>query len=386
MKRLTTIDFVRGLVMIIMALDHARDFMHITAITQNPTDLTITTPSVFFTRWITHICAPTFVFLSGTSAYLFFKNTNNLAESRRFLISRGIWLVILEFTVVNFALWFDPHFSVFLFDVIATIGFGFIALGLLLKSSPKTLGVIGLIIIFGHNLFPLIPFAEGSIIKLVLSPLFGPTAIPITAGTTFVMGYPPIPWLGVMLVGFAAGKFFEFDELKRKSLFLKIGIASLILFVIIRAINIYGDAVPWTMQKNGLYTFLSFINVTKYPPSLLFCLLTLGVMFIILSLAERKKNKLIDIAVVYGKAPLFYFIVHFYILHLLMFAMVFLQGFTVSDLQFGFNLGRPKEGSGVELWAIYLVWIAVVIALYPICKWYGNYKLSHREKKWLRYL
>ena len=221
--------------MIIMALDHTRDFMHITAITQNPTDLNTTTPILFFTRWMTHLCAPTFVFLSGTSAYLAFQNKNNLAESRWFLITRGIWLVIVEFTVVNFGLWFDIHFSVFLFDVIAAIGFGFIILGLLLKLSPKMLGIIGLIIIFGHNLLPLIPFAEGSIVKLILSPLFVPTAIPITANTNFIMGYPPIPWLGIMLVGFAVGKFFEFDEAKRKSLFLKIGVASLILFIIIRA-------------------------------------------------------------------------------------------------------------------------------------------------------
>ena len=158
------------------------------------------------------------------------------------------------------------------------------------------------------------------------------------------------------------------------------------LFVVIRLINIYGDSVKWTSQKNDLYSFLSFINVTKYPPSLLFCLLTLGIMFLILSLIEGVKNKFTDIATVYGKVPLFYFVLHFFIIHLIMFAMVFLQGYKSSDLVFGFNFGRPKDGGGVELWMIYILWIFVVAMLYPVCKWYGKYKANHKEKKWLSYL
>jgi len=386
MKRINSIDFARGLVMIIMVLDHTRDFMHTTSITQSPTDLATTTPMLFFTRWITHLCAPTFVFLSGTSAYVSLRSKNNFSKGRRFLLTRGIWLIILEFTLVNFGLWFDIHFQNFLFDVIAAIGFGFIILSLLLKASPKTIGIIGLTIIFCHNLFPLIPFGENSVIKNISSPLFAPTVYPLTSTTMFIMGYPPIPWLGVMLTGFSAGKLFELPLAKRKNIFLKIGLAALTLFVLIRLMNIYGDPVPWAKQKNDLYTFLSFINVTKYPPSLLFCLLTLGVMFLILSLTEGVKNKFTNIVETYGKVPLFYFLVHWYILHPLMFVMVFLQGFKNSDLVFGFNFGRPKEGSGVNLWIIYLIWISVVIMLYSLCKWYAKYKEYHKEKKWLRYL
>ena len=200
------------------------------------------------------------------------------------------------------------------------------------------------------------------------------------------MAYPPIPWLGIMLLGFAAGRLFEIAQPKRKRIFLKIGTGALMLFVIIRFINLYGDSFRWTAQKNGLYTFLSFINITKYPPSLIFCLVTLGIMFIILSFIEGIKNKYTDIAIVFGRTPLFYFVVHWYIIHPLMFVMVFLQGFKRSDLIFGFNFGRPKTGSGVELWAIYLIWIGVVIMMYPLCKWYGKYKEKHTEKKWLRYL
>jgi len=195
----------------------------------------------------------------------------------------------------------------------------------------------------------------------------------------FVIGYPPIPWLGIMLIGFAAGKLFELPAAQRKSIFLKIGIASLTLFIIIRSINIYGDSIPWATQKNSLYTFLSFMNVTKYPPSLVFCLVTLGIMFIILSIVEGMKNKFTEITTVYGKVPLFYFLVHWYILHPIMFLIVFLQGYKSADLLFGFNLGRPKGISGVNLWYTYLIWIGVVIILYPLCKWYDTKKIIKRK-------
>ena len=309
-----------------------------------------------------------------------------MAASRRFLLTRGIWLIVLEFTLVNFGLWFDIHFRVFLFDVIATIGFGFIILSLLLNLSAGTIGFIGLMIIFCHNLFAFIPTGDNFFLKNIVSPLFGPAAFPITTGKMFVMGYPPVPWLGIMLTGFAAGRLFELPVDRKKRLFLRTGLLSLSLFIIIRFINIYGDSFAWSKQKNGLYSFLSFINVTKYPPSLLFCLLTLGVMFLLLSFVEGMKNKFTNIVMVYGKVPLFYFIIHWYIIHPLMFVMVFLQGFKKADLLFGFNFGRPKEGSGVNLWIVYLIWIVVVIILYPLCKWYGKYKEEHREKAWLRYL
>ncbi len=386
MKRVLSIDIVRGFVMIIMALDHTRDLIHVNSITLQPTDLLTTNPALFFTRWITHLCAPTFVFVSGTSAYISFKNKKNIDETRRFLLSRGLWLIIVEFTLVNFGLWFDIHFNVFLFDVIATIGVGFIILSFFLKASVKTIAITGLAIIFLHNLVPLTPSTDASLFKRILIACFSPGAFPLVSGRLFVMGYPPIPWLGIMLIGFATGKLFELPAAQRKSIFLKIGLASILLFINIREINIYGDSIPWATQKNFLYTFLSFMNVTKYPPSLVFCLVTLGIMFIILSIVEGMKNKFTEIATVYGKVPLFYFIVHWYILHPIMFLIVFLQGYKSSDLLFGFNLGRPKGISGVNLLYTYLIWIGVVIMLYPLCKWYGRYKENHKEKKWLRYL
>jgi uncharacterized membrane protein len=369
-----------------MALDHVRDLMHVNSITQSPTNLLTTSPALFFTRWLTYLCAPIFVFLAGTSAYLFFKSKCNISQSRKFLLKRGLWLILLEFTLVNFALFFDVHFSTFIFEVIATIGFGFIMLSLMLKLSVRVIAITGLVIIFCHNLFALIPFAQGSTLKAVLTPLFSLAASPLNTHTVFVMAYPPIPWLGIMLVGFACGKLFELQAAKRKNLFIKIGLSALLLFAVIRFINIYGDSVPWSAQKNSLYTFLSFMNVTKYPPSLLFCLITLGIMFLMLAVAEQTNNTVTKIFNVYGKVPLFYFVVHFYLIHLIMIGLMLLQGFHWQQLDFSGTFGRPKSvTSGVGLSYIYLIWIAVVIVLYYPCLWFGKYKAEHKQW-WISYL
>jgi uncharacterized membrane protein len=387
MKRIHSIDIIRGLVMIIMALDHVRDLMHLNSITQSPTDLTTTTPLLFFTRWITHLCAPIFVFLAGTSAYISLKRKNDFISTKKHLLERGLFLLLLEFTVVNFALFFDIGFHTILFEVIASIGLGFIILSLLLKLPIRYLGYIGLIIIFGHNLTPVIPFAENSLIKSILMPFFSPSAIPLFAGKVFVMGYPPIPWFGIMSVGFACGHFFELAAEQRKKLFLNIGISSLLLFVTIRYMNIYGDSLQWSAQKDSLYTFLSFVNVTKYPPSLAFCLVTLGIMFLLLAFVENFNKGFQQISMVYGKVPLFYFVAHFYLVHSITLAMLFFQGVHWSQLEFATGtFGRPQDiESGLPLWEIYVVWIGVVITLYRPCKWFGYYKATHK-KWWLNYI
>lgn len=387
MNRITSIDFTRGLVMIIMALDHVRDFMHVTAGVQSPTDLSTTSPALFFTRWITYLCAPVFVFLSGTSVYISLQRKNNLADTRKFLFTRGLWLIVLEFTVVNFGLWFDAGFHTLIFEVIATIGVGFIMLGLLLRLSPKVIGIMGLVIIFGHNLLTLVPFAEGSVIRALVTPLFGPTAFPITSTRVFITGYPPIPWMGIMLVGFASGKFFDGQPEQRRSAFFRIGFGAIALFILLRFINGYGDAVPWSVQKDAVLTFLSFMNVTKYPPSLLFCLITLGIMFLVLGVSETLKQVWAGKVIVYGRVPLFYFIVHFYLAHVLLLAILLLQGFSWDQFSFANGaFGRPTGvTSGVSLPIIYLIWVGVVVALYKPCVWYGRYKATHGHW-WLRYL
>lgn len=373
--------------MVIMALDHVRDMMHVDSGTQSPTNLQTTTALLFFTRWITHLCAPTFVFLSGVSAYISYKRSGDIVASRRFLFTRGLWLVILEFTVVNFALWFNFRFNTLIMEVICAIGFGLMVLSFLLGSSPRNIAIGGLVIIFGHNLLQGITFPNNPVLNVVSSILFNRNFFQPTPGFGFVVGYPLIPWLGIALAGYGCGKLFDLPAEKRKKIFFQIGIFALLLFILIRFINIYGDPLRWTTQKNSLFSFLSFINVTKYPPSLLFDLSTLGITFLILSFAEGISGRLANIITVYGNVPLFYFIVHLYIIHILMFVMLFAQGFTTKDFQFGLvQFGRPAAPNGIGLGAIYLVWIALVVLLYPVCKWYGKYKAEHREKKWLRYL
>lgn len=386
MKRIHSIDFTRGVVMIIMALDHVRDLLHVDAITQSPTNLATTTPALFFTRWITYLCAPIFVFLSGTSAFLYLQRSNDLHKGRRFLAKRGLYLIILEFTLVNFGLYLDPGFHSFIFEVIAAIGFGFIMLSLLSKWSWNTLGAIGLIVICCHNLLPLIPFSKDSTIAAVISPLFGPGFFPV-GGRTFLMAYPPIPWLGIMLLGFAAGKYFELHAATRRKILIRTGLVALLLFVALRFINIYGDPIPWSAQKSALYTFLSFMNITKYPPSLLFCLVTLGIMFLVLALSEQVKGRLAGIVITYGKVPLFYFLLHFYLIHLIMFVVLLLQGISWQQMEFASGtFGRPTGiKSGVNLWMVYLIWIMVVAILYKPCLWFGQYKATH-DKWWLKYI
>jgi len=372
--------------MIIMTLDHVRDLLHTTAITQQPTDLNTTTPVLFFTRWITHLCAPTFVFLSGVSAWLSMQRTNDVRASRRFLLTRGVWLIVLEFTLVGFGLWFDVHFTLFLFNVIGTIGVGFIVLAFLIDRSTKTIAILGLCILFLHNLAPLMAGDEHSLFKQLLMPLFAPAAYQLGHDRLFIIGYPPIPWLGIMLLGFAGGRLFDLETKKQQSLFLKLGLAAIGLFILLRVINVYGDPVRWSHQKSGVFTVLSFINVTKYPPSLQFSLLFLGIMLVIAAAIAGIKNKWTELVCVYGKVPLFYFVLHWYLIHPLVFAMVFLQGFKSSDMVFGFNFGRPKSGSGLPLWAIYMVWIAIVTAMYPLCRRYGRYKERNKGKMWVRLL
>jgi uncharacterized membrane protein len=387
MKRISSIDFTRGLVMIIMVLDHVRDLMHVDSVTITPTDLSKTTAAVFLTRFVTHFCAPIFVFLAGTSAFLSLQNATNLKKNKEFLLKRGVWLILLEFTVVNFGVWFDLGFHLYLFQVIAAIGFGFVALSFLSRLSPKVIGGIGLFIIASHNILPLIPIEQSSILKTILTPLFSTTAIPLTANTVLVMGYPPIPWIGILLVGFCFGMLFNRPQQERKSIFLKIGLGSVALFLILRFINRYGDPAPWSAQESGLFTVLSFINVTKYPPSLIFSLLTLGAMFLILSFAERIENRFTNFVSVYGKTPLFFYLIHWYIIHPLLILILFTQGVSWAEMDFASgNFGRPKGvESGLCLGAIYLIWIAVVVLLYYPCKRHWTYK-AYLKSKWLKYI
>lgn len=386
MKRIHSIDFARGLVIVIMALDHIRDLMHTTALTQNPLDLNSTSGPLFLTRWITHFCAPSFVFLAGTSAYLSKKGKDNLSATRGFLRSRGLWLLLMEFTVICLGMTGDILFRTLLLQVIFAIGMGFVILSFLLALRPKLVGGMGLAIILSHNLLQGIPFTN-PVAQFFSSLLFSPGAFPLPGERLVIIGYPIIPWLGIMLFGYGCGQVFEKTPESRRKALLGLGIGALALFVLLRFLNIYGDPSPWAARGTWVGTVLSFINVTKYPPSLLFAALTLGFLFLILWLADEADNKLTRFFTVYGKVPFFFFIVHWYVIHASMFVMVWLQGAQWKDMVFvSMGLGRPATGSGLELPYIYLYWACLVAVFYPLCRWYGKYKATHRDKKWLSYL
>ncbi|TAE23406.1 MAG: DUF1624 domain-containing protein [Cytophagales bacterium] len=390
MTRVTSIDVTRGLVMVVMALDHVRDLLHITAAEQDPTDLTTTTPVLFLTRWITHLCAPTFVFLSGTSAYLSLQkqaqNGQDVEAGRRFLRQRGLVLVVLELTLINFAFWFEFPYRVLLLQVIWAIGFGLIGLSFLSRLRVQTVGIIGLLIMFGHNLLQFLPPISGNAPRFISSLFFRTDLFQITPKFAILVGYPLIPWLGIMLLGYAIGPLFQKSLANRRLWLAQLGLGSLAVFTLLRYSNLYGDPALWSGQKDAVFTVLSFINVSKYPPSLLYCLLMLGIALLILTLTDGLSNAFTRILTVYGAVPMFYYILHWYLIHLLMLAVSVGQGASLSEQNPNpFTFGRPV-GIGVSLEWVYLIWIGLVVALYPLCRWYGRYKSAHPEKVWLRYV
>ncbi len=376
--------------MVVMALDHVRDLLHITAAEQDPTDLTTTTPVLFLTRWITHLCAPTFVFLSGTSAYLSLQkqaqNGQGVEAGRRFLRQRGLVMVVLELTLINFAFWFEFPYRVLLLQVIWAIGFGLVGLSLLSRLRVQTVGIIGLIIVFGHNLLQLIPPITDNASRFVSSLFFRTDFFQITPKFAILVGYPLVPWLGIMLLGYAIGPLFQKSLANRRLWLAQLGLGSLAVFTLLRYSNLYGDPALWSGQKDAVFTVLSFINVSKYPPSLLYCLLMLGIALLILTLTDGLSNAFTRILTVYGAVPMFYYILHWYLVHLLMLAVSVGQGASLSEQNPNpFTFGRPV-GIGVSLEWVYLIWIGLVVALYPLCRWYGRYKSAHPEKVWLRYV
>jgi uncharacterized membrane protein len=397
MKRIASIDIARGLVMVIMALDHTRDFLDNWSRTHQPTDLTVTTPLLFFTRWITHFCAPAFVFLAGTSAAIQLTRSTDPGTTRRWLLRRGLVLIAVEFTIMTFGMSFDPQFRILIFEVIGTIGAGIILLSFLSRLSIRWLLPITALIFFGHDLLPFPPpmamSAPNSSLTLpILRALaWSPNNFQLASNRLLIIAYPILPWLGIMLTGFIAGRWFERPVPERKRLFLRTGLIALGLFIVLRLLNSYGDPEPWSAQKDHLFTVLSFLNVNKYPPSLLFSLFTLGGLFLVLAAAEprtpdRPTKPISRTLQVYGRVPLFYFIVHFYLIHLLVVIVAFVQGYNLAKISFGaFQFGPPVTAGSLPTWCIYPIWIAIVAVMYPLSRWYGHYKATHPEKTWLRY-
>lgn len=386
-NRINSIDAVRGMVIIFMVLDHVRDLMHTKALVEDATNLATTTPALFMTRWITHLCAPTFVFLAGVSAYLSLHRSADPVAARQFLGRRGGWLVLLEVTIIGLGIWFDLKFRTILFQVIFAIGAGLVVLSFLSRFRAQSLGYAGLAIIFLHDLIPPASFQIPDAPHFLWSLFFSPGVWLASSHLGVVVLYPFIPWFGIMLFGYGVGDIFLQPATTGKRRFLLYAAGAAGIFLLLRTFNIYGDPAHWAPQKDLVFSFLSFINLSKYPPSLLYTAATLGVMFVVLWWADGKNNTLTRILSVYGQVPLFFYISHWYVVHSLMFLIIVLQGTTWADMPFGtFNFGRPAEGVGVELPYVILIWLGVVALFYPLCLWYGGYKKAHPEKEWLRYL
>lgn len=383
--RLDSIDLLRGLIMVIMALDHVRDFF--TGDTLDPANLTVTFPALFFTRWITHYCAPVFMFLAGTSAFLYGSRGRSKKELSRFLWTRGAWLVVLEATFVQWAWNFNFGYSQITLMVIWALGISMIGLAFLVHLPIRWVGTIGLALIFGHNFFDAVAFPPSDWRYIPWTLLHAPGPIPVTKTFSFYLAYPIVPWIGVMAAGYCFGQLYTIEAARRQRLLVQLGCGLAALFVLLRWPNLYGDAAHWSAQKSPLFSLMSFLNCTKYPPSLLYLLMTLGPAMWLLALFERWPHRALRWLVTIGRVPLFYYLLHLYLIH-------FAAGITA--LLFGqpgearwilghlFADHRP-EGYGYPLWAVYLAWAVIVALLYPPCRWYANLKQRNRSP-WLSYL
>ena len=383
--RIQSLDVLKGLVMIIMALDHTRDYFHASAFLFNPTDPTQSTLPVFFTRFITHFCAPTFFFLAGVSAFMVGKRKSK-AELSSFLIKRGLWLILVEFTLVTFAWQFDFQFRINGIAVIAMLGISMIILAALINIPRNALIILCCLVILGHNLLDRVHFPDNFLWAIIHQQ----EAFTLSSGFKFYLDYPIIPWFAVMALGFCFGSFYDkyFDAGKRRKIFNTIGVLAIALFFVLRASNIYGDQVRWTSFGNIESTIMSFFQLTKYPPSLLYLLITMGPMFLFLGNSEHLKGRIVSFISTYGRVPFFYYIVHLYIIHLLAVVFGLLSGFGWLLLVLpDWILELPTvRGYGFSLGVVYIVWIVVIAITYPLCRWYDNYRSRHPDKWWLSYL
>jgi uncharacterized membrane protein len=380
--RLEAVDVVRGVIMIVMALDHTRDFFGIPG--QSPTDLAHASAALFLTRWITYFCAPVFFLLTGTGAYLSLRKKSP-GELSRFLFTRGLWLIFLE-TVVARCLAYQLNFDykVTMLLVLWALGWAMITLAALVRLPAAVVAAFGALLIAGHNLFDGVRSGNplGSI-------LHAPGFVLNTPDHVVFVAYPLIPWIGVTAVGYGLGQVYGWDGDRRRAFLLRLGVALSLAFVLIRGIDAYGDPSRWTPQKSALFTALSFLSTTKYPPSLLFLLMTLGPSLVFLGLVDRGTPRLLRPALVIGKVPLFYYLLHFLLIHLLAVATCAVRYgsahwmFESPDLA-NYPFTAPP-GWGYSLPVVYGVWAFVVIAMYPLCRWFAALK-ARRGDAWLSYL
>ena len=384
--RVESVDVVRGIIMIIMALDHVRDFFGSLAV--NPTDLATTTAPLFFTRWITHICAPVFFLLTGTGAYLGLRRRTR-AELSRFLLTRGLWLIVLEIVVVRFVMQFNFDYRVTVLTVLWALGWSMVVLSALVYLPVRVVTAIGVVMIATHNLLDPITAAALGPLGPLWSILHAPGIILPGPDHLVLVAYPLVPWIGVAAVGYGLGVIYDWDSGRRRALLVRLGLGLTVAFVVLRTMNVYGDPVPWSAQKSPLFTVLSFLNTNKYPPSLLFLLMTLGPALLLLRWVDGRTPAFLRPAHVIGKVPLFYFIVHFFVIHVLAVIVCYVRYGDASPMFESPTLGQfpitQPPGWPSSLPIVYLIWIGVVVAMYPLCRWFAGVK-QRRSERWLSYL
>ena len=381
--RFDSIDLLRGLVMVLMALDHVRDYF--TNVRFDPLDLSQTTIQLFLTRWITHFCAPVFVFLAGTGAFLSLGRGKSKSDVAKFLLSRGLWLILLEFTLVRLGWTFGFDYSLLVGQIIWALGCSMVFLSFLIFLPFKALAAFSIIMILAHNFFDgVTPEQFGSLSWLWII-LHNFDTIDLGDGYTFFSAYPLIPWIGVMAAGYCFGSLYNLETSKRKKFLFWLGTGMIAGFILLRLFDFYGDSNNWTAQKNFIFTLLDFIDTTKYPPSLLFLLMTVGPAILFLSLFEkiRVSNKLSNRSysffVLFGRVPLFYYLIHIPVIHLL--AVLIANATEINpEFMFGSYPFFWETDWGYSLLAVYLVWAVVVIGLYPICHLYNNFKRKRKSK------
>jgi uncharacterized membrane protein len=395
--RLDAIDLLRGLVMVIMLLDHTRDYLHAEAWRFDPLDLAKTTLAIFFTRWVTHVCAPVFVFLAGTGAWLQLQRGKPKAELSSFLLSRGLWLIFLEFTAVRFGVLFNMDYRVLgMGQVLWAIGVSMIVLAGLVHLPWSAVLGFGLVMMLGHNALDGIRFAPwaepGSPVPALGAKLWMIVhqggAFPVAGWPSPVVFflYPLIPWIGVMAAGFAFGRVYGLEATERRRWLLRLGLIATVGFVLLRATNLYGNPATWAAQKDAVFTVLSFLNCEKYPPSLLYLLMTLGPSLLALGVFERGgRGWLARALVTFGRVPLFFYLLQWFTAHGLSWCMHKAAGKPTGWLFENLGFSTPPDGIGFGLGVVYASWLAGLVLLYPLCAWFAGVK-ARRKEWWLSYL